>query len=335
MTPLIASFFSSRRGTVLLGFFLVGGWFLFPGRAASAGFHLSDNEAEADLLEETPATVGTPESSSLFDFSQEGWNSARESVEAAEHPAPLATSPTLPAPVEAPSGINVNLPYESGLTISGRKLIALKLSQTRRKSAKDSSTSGTPQSQNDMEMRQELQVRIKGKVGRKITVNVDFDDTKEDKRDISVMYQGDPGEFVQEAAFGDITLSLPSTEFVSFSKQLFGVRTKLQYKNVSLMAIGSRSKGTTETKRFNGATKFERRIIPASGYFKKQYYSVAFTSRPIVAGSEQVWRDDGDSTNNNRTPITVEKVLEDYDLHLSSTATGRLHPGHGAGDLIF
>lgn len=330
MTPLISSLFSFRRGTALLGFFLAGGCFLFPGSAASAGFRLSDNEAEADLLEETSAAPATPESGSLFDFSQEGWNSARESVEAAEHPTPVATSPTLPAPVEAPSGINVNLPYESGLTISGRKLIALKLSQTRRKSAKDSSTSGAPQNQNDMEMRQELQVRIKGKVGRKITVNVDFDDTKEDKRDISVMYQGDPGEFVQEAAFGDITLSLPSTEFVSFSKQLFGVRTKLQYKNVSLMAIGSRSKGTTETKRFNGATKFERRIIPASGYFKKQYYSVAFTSRPIVAGSEQVWRDDGDSTNNNRTPITVEKVIEDYDLHLSSTATGmfdKLKPG--------
>lgn len=297
----------------------MGGALLFPGKATAGGFRLSPDDPEAEVT------------GSLFDFSQEGWNAARESVEEADRPEPSSSVPTLPVPpVEAPSGINVNLPYDSGLTISGRKLIAVKLSQTRRKSAKRSEELGVPQSQNDMEMRQELQVRIKGKVGRKITVNVDFDDTKEDKKDISVMYQGDPGEFVQEAAFGDITLSLPSTEFVSFSKQLFGVRTKLQYKNVTLMAIGSRSKGTTETKRFNGATKFERRVIPSNNYYKKQYYSVAFTTRPIVAGSELVWRDDGDSTNNNQTPITESKEVQDFDDATLLTGTGmfdKLKPG--------
>ena len=141
-------------------------------------------------------------------------------------------------------------------------------------------------------MKQELQVRIKGQVGRKITVNVDFDDTKDDKRDISVVYTGDPEEFVQEAAFGDITLSLPATEFVSYSKQLFGVRTRLKYKNAQLLAIGSRTKGTTETKRFNGATRFERRIIRDVDFVKKQYYDVAFTTRAIRIGTEIVYRDD-------------------------------------------
>ncbi|MBP9127711.1 MAG: hypothetical protein KBG07_02960 [Elusimicrobia bacterium] len=218
--------------------------------------------------------------------------------------------------MEAPPGISVDLPYESGLVISGRKLIALKMAQTRRKSAKRAEDMGVPQNQNEMEMRQELQVRIKGKVGRKVTVNVDFDDTKDDKRDISVMYQGDPGEFVQEAAFGDITLSLPATEFVSFSKQLFGVRTKLQYKNASLMAIGSRTKGTTETKRFNGATKFERRVIAGHNYIKDQYYSVAFTTRPIELSSLVVWQYEGANFVANTTFMTAV----DFDS-MSSTAT--------------
>jgi hypothetical protein len=308
---------------------LAGGYSIFPVTAASAGFGISDVSAEEALLGTVPENSDSP--GDLFEFNQKDWNDARDSIDEAEHPKPIA--PTLPLPAksgEAPSGITVDLPYESGLSISGRKLIAVKLSQTRRKSAKRSDDLGVPQSQNDMEMHQELQVRIVGKVGRKITVNVDFDDTKEDKKDISVMYQGDPGEFVQEAAFGDITLSLPSTEFVSFSKQLFGVRTKLQYKNASLLAIGSRTKGTTETKRFNGATKFERRIIPGSAYFKKQYYSVAFTTRPIVAGSELVWRDDGDFTNNNQTPITENKQVQDYDDFTLYTSTGmfdKLKPG--------
>ena len=41
-------------------------------------------------------------------------------------------------------------------------------------------------------------------------LNVDFDDTQEDKKDISIVYRGKPGEFVQEAAFGDISVNLPS-----------------------------------------------------------------------------------------------------------------------------
>jgi hypothetical protein len=289
------------RALVLLA---MGFALLFGQTAAAKEYGLTD---EPDLSDP-----------SLFEFDQRGWNQAREAVEAESRPVPPPAKAILPAgaPVEAPPGISVDLPYESGLVISGRKLIAVKLAQTRRKSAKRSEDLGVPQNQNEMEMRQELQVRIKGKVGRKVTVNVDFDDTKEDKRDISVMYQGDPGEFVQEAAFGDITLSLPATEFVSFSKQLFGVRTKLQYKNATLMAIGSRTKGTTETKRFNGATKFERRVIAGHNYIKKQFYSVAFTTRPIDLSTVDVWQYEGTEFKAN---TTVKKAV-DFDS-LSSTAT--------------
>lgn len=243
-----------------------------------------------------------------FEFTQDDWNRARKETEPPE-PAPVLparkskpASGTEPAP-----GISVDLPYESGLVISGRKVIELKLDQTRRNSAERAEEMGLPQNQSDVEMRQELQVRIKGQVGPKIAVNVDFDDTKEDKRDISVVYTGDPDEFVQEAAFGDITLSLPSTEFVSYSKQLFGVRTRLKYRNAQLTAIGSRTKGTTETRRFNGATKFERRVIRDVDFVKKQFYDLAFTTRPIQAGSLTVWRDDGIATNNGvglTTPFT-------------------------------
>ncbi len=299
-----------RQWATLPFFLAVGGIVFFSSPTHSQDYRLTDVPAEESLLKGAvePEPVFND---GLFEFNQRRWNQARESIEREEHPFPEASAPTLPdTPKNETSGINVDLPYDSGLSISGRKLIALRLSQTRRKSAKRSEDLGLDQNTNDMEMRQELQVRIKGKVGRKITVNVDFDDTKEDKRDISVMYQGDPGEFVQEAAFGDITLSLPSTEFVSFSKQLFGVRTKLQYKNATLLAIGSRAKGTTETKRFNGATKFERRVIPGHNYVKKQYYSVAFTTRPIVAGTAIVWRDDGIVTNNNIT--TVDMTGEDF-----------------------
>ncbi|MBK8126688.1 MAG: hypothetical protein IPP09_06075 [Elusimicrobia bacterium] len=255
--------------------------------------------SDLSIEESLGGAPAPPIEGGLFDFNPAAWDRLWESAARTAPPivhTSTKTAQPLPAPENAP-GFTVDLPYESGLSISGRKLIALKLQQTRRKSAKRAEELGVPQSQSDVEMKQELQVRIKGQVGRKITVNVDFDDTKDDKRDISVVYTGDPEEFVQEAAFGDITLSLPATEFVSYSKQLFGVRTRLKYKNAQLLAIGSRTKGTTETKRFNGATRFERRIIRDVDFVKKQYYDVAFTTRAIRIGTEIVYRDDRLATN--------------------------------------
>lgn len=308
---------------------LAGALALGSALPARADFRLTDKDPAEELGGEPAVQEPVlPETPDPLPYRNDLWNRARNAIEEAEKP-PAPAAPVKPAAATEPApGISFDLPYESGLSISGRKLIAFRMEQTRRRSAKRASELGVPAAQNDVEMKQELQVRIKGKVGRKITVNVDFDDTKDDKRDISVVYQGDPGEFVQEAAFGDITLSLPSTEFVSYSKQLFGVRAKLQYKNASLMAIGSRTKGTTETRRFNGATKFERRLIRDVDFIKKQYYSIAFTTRTIVPQSEEVWRDDRVPSNDN-PPLTRTLIVEDAVVPLANF-TGqfdRLKPG--------
>jgi hypothetical protein len=250
-----------------------------------------------------------------FKYDPRLYNEARDAVTEGREPGeerPVVfstpTAPSMPTG-EAPGLINVELPYDSGLSISGRKLIAVSIKETRRKSAEKAREQGLPQRQREFDMRQELQVRIKGKVGPKITVNVDFDDTKDDKRDISVVYQGDPEEVVQEAAFGDIMLSLPSTEFVSYSKQLFGVRTRLKYKNAQLTAIGSRTKGVTETKRFNGNVKFERKEILDTSYIKRRHYNLDFASASIRAGTLRVWRDDLQPTNNANA---ASFIVRDY-----------------------
>ncbi len=314
-----------RSLSPLLVGLLVGNSFL----PAWADYRLSDSSPEQEIgLIEPPALPETPAPEEAFHFDQERWNRAREAVEKGRDPgeeAPPPAAAVSPEPVQPPvpePGFAVELPYESGLSISGRKLIALKLKETRRKSAKRAKELGVQQKQRDFEMKQELQVRIKGKVGRKITVNVDFDDTKEDKRDISVVYQGDPEEVVQEAAFGDITLSLPSTEFVSYSKQLFGIRTRLKYKRAELMAIGSRTKGVTETKRFNGNTQFERKEISDTSYIRRRYYQMAFDGShlPLQAGTEEVWIDDRVGTND--TPSTRQDMTVEDFAAPSSAYTG-------------
>jgi hypothetical protein len=214
--------------------------------------------------------------------SRERWNEMRALIEAGQpltQPLPseiaISTNPTgrfAPA-VPPPPGFTVNLPYESRLTVSGRKTIGMTYRSTKYTNAAFANTQGIPTGQSNFELQQQLQVRINGQVGRKVTVNVDFDDTKQDKKDISIVYKGDPDEVVQRAAFGDINLSLPQTEFAGYSKQVFGAEAELKYKALRGYVIGSRTKGESETKEFVGNVILQRLDIADTAYIRRRFYN--------------------------------------------------------------
>ncbi|MCJ7646216.1 hypothetical protein MUO65_04865, partial [bacterium] len=280
---------------------------------ASIGLTLAGSmEVRAGALEDFDAFIKEEERKKEFiSYSQEEWNGIRNEkeqgifieeeellapseVEEVEELKPLAEE-AVPA---APEGIGIILPFESRLSISGQKRISMKYGAVFYKDEEKRTTTGTPAEVTEgFDMDQELQVKIKGQVGRKIAVNVDYDDTVEDKRDISVVYKGDPGEVVQDAAFGDITLELPATEFLAYSKSVFGGKVNAQYNKFKLMAIGSQTKGIPEEKKFKGTSTFEKRDINDTSYRRRKYYEL-WTDRNIQSGSEKIYIDDRDGTNN-------------------------------------
>src|SRR3989339_743232 len=211
----------------------------------------------------------------------------------------------------------IEFPYESKLEvtdfsgisgISGRKFIGMKYSVTKYLHKDENNVSSNRNlGTSGFELNQQLQVRVKGTIKKKITVNVDYDDTVENKKDISIMYRGDPEELVQEAAFGDITLSLPGTEFVSYNKAAFGAMGRLKYRKANLYGVFSRTKGTTEIKRFSGATTFEKRDINDTSYLRRKYYRLNLDSShlPIKPGTEKIYIDDRIATNNTILNSTI------------------------------
>ncbi|MBI4425888.1 MAG: hypothetical protein HY554_19315, partial [Elusimicrobia bacterium] len=211
-----------------------------------------------------------------------------------------------------PARPEIEMPtYGTSLSITGRKLIGFSFNEKRFTS--DQRTTGRPKSTNLVDITQQLQLRMQGKVGPKITVNVDYDDTKLNKQDISVVYQGDPNEIVQNASFGDIDLSLPATEFVSYNKQLFGIRADLKYKGFKGSFIGSRTKGQTKTKQFIGSTQFASIDILDTSYLRRQYYDVSFgtaTRLPILPGSERIFvaYQDPRAVNTNSIDLTADDL---------------------------
>ncbi|MQY65103.1 MAG: hypothetical protein GH147_01275, partial [Clostridia bacterium] len=291
---------------------------------ASIGLALvSSMDVRGGALEDFDAFIKEKEKEKEFiSYSQEEWNKMRDEkeqeifiieeellappkVEKVEEVKPEEEEPVPPLP----GGIGIILPFESRLSISGQKRISMKYGVVFYKDEEERTTTGTPAGVTEgFDMDQELQVKIKGQVGTKITVNVDYDDTVEDKRDISVVYKGDPGEIVQEAAFGDITLELPATEFVAYKKSVFGGKINAQYKEFKFMAIGSQTKGIPEEKKFKGKSTFEKRDINDTSYRRRKYYELWNTN--IQSGTEQVYIDDRDGTNNqNGAEMMVRNSL--------------------------
>lgn len=261
------------------------------------------------------------EDKKVLKYSEDRWRKTKKATEESiyREGVEVSTQPR-PAPAPLPPGLAVDLPYESQLSISGRKTIGISLKQT----LYDKEDPQKRKNSMAFDMQQELQVRIKGRVGRKINVNVDFDDTTADKRDISVVYKGDPDEVVQEAAFGDITMSLPQTEFVGYSRQLFGIKVDAKpTRNTQVWGFFSRTKGNTEAKRVTGNTELKRNSIPETSYIEKRYYTLKFSPTDAIrAGSVSILRDDQNPNNNNINVSTLTVEMTNTLTSQTSTYTG-------------
>jgi hypothetical protein len=173
------------------------------------------------------------------------------------------------------------LPPDSSLTIMGKKSIDLGYTavmplNTQKDGPTDRYPSLTSGLTKGFNLNQALQVRLEGKVGKKITVDVDYDDTKtnQDQQKISIIYNGDPDEAIQEAAFGDILLDLPHTEFAGYNKNLFGAKLTVGVDRFKFYAIGAQTKGITVTEQFHGNTALRSLDIQDTDFVPFKYYYI-------------------------------------------------------------
>lgn len=272
----------------------------------------------------------TKDFNDLYDevsFSQDRWNRFINKVEKGdiiEEKKPeisktidiTTTIPTLGPQVEfVDSGTSLN--------VTGRKVISINYSG--KKYINEQTNNVREQSTSNFDITQQLQIRMQGKVGDRITVNVDYDDTKADKQDISIVYQGEPQDVVQNISFGDIDLSLPSTEFVSYNKQLFGIRADIKTGGFRGTLIGSRTKGQTRTKQFKGNTQFKTVDIYDNSYIRRKYYSIIFSTYtsylPIKPGSEKIYIDQ--QTSEPVDGILISSITADDKNLPTTTYTGK------------
>ncbi|HDR06083.1 MAG TPA: hypothetical protein ENN88_00455, partial [Candidatus Coatesbacteria bacterium] len=159
------------------------------------------------------------------------------------------------------------------LKITGRKLFVLGYTSKTYENSPDPLLEGT---HGDINMDQETQIRVEGTIAERVTVNVDYDDTRENdtRNKLSLIYTGREDELIRRAELGDVTLDLPGTRFVSYSgKSLFGAKVigGLE-KWFTFTLIGSREKGITEEEEFTGTGQLQRTDIKDTSYSERSYY---------------------------------------------------------------
>jgi hypothetical protein len=187
-----------------------------------------------------------------------------------------------------PPSFKAKLPFEPNLYLSGRELAGVNCTSR----IYDKEENGKRKNTLSIKMEQEMQMRFTGSFGERVDVNVDWDDPAK-KRDISFVYKGQLDEFIQGAEFGNIKPPLPTTEFTSYSKELFGLKADARYKNLRLNAFFGKTKGIFETKHFIGNTQSEKKTISDTDYIKLKYYSLLpiGDTRAIQKGSLKVYID--------------------------------------------
>ena len=175
---------------------------------------------------------------------------------------------------------DITILKDSTIKITGRKLISFDVSKRDYPNVNNIIQTTTQSSGTiDPSINQETQIKVEGTIKDRIFINVNYDDTKEDddREYISVVYKGTEDEIIREVALGDIVLSLPTTEFISFNRQLFGAKGSLSVGPFSYYALVTKEEGVTKSASFSGYNTL----------FEKEIYNTSYSVYPVTLSLQQ------------------------------------------------
>ncbi len=137
-----------------------------------------------------------------------------------------------------------------------------------------------------LDMKQELDVRLQGRIGEKINLQVDHTSSTslESQNRIRLNYTGFDDDVVKLIELGNTSLSLPGSGLVSFAasrKGLFGIKTFAQAGPVDLTVIASKEEGEVSRASFSPQGgqigQMEERSISDRNFIVNTYF---FLDRP-------------------------------------------------------
>jgi len=130
-----------------------------------------------------------------------------------------------------------------------------------------------------LEFDQKQNLNIQGKIGDRITVAMDQDSERqfEWENNIRISYEGHEDDIVQEVEAGNISLSLPSTKYVTFSGKnqgLFGIKAISKLGPIDVTTIASIEKSKKEQSEWEGGGQSSTQQIRDVDWMKNRYFFI-------------------------------------------------------------
>ena len=130
-----------------------------------------------------------------------------------------------------------------------------------------------------IEFDQKQNLNIEGKIGDRITVLMDQDSERDFdwENNIRISYKGKEDEILQVVEAGNISLSLPATQYVTFSgknKGLFGLKAISKLGPVDITTIASIEQTRKEKQKFEGSNESTTQQIQDYNYLKYRYFFI-------------------------------------------------------------
>jgi len=130
-----------------------------------------------------------------------------------------------------------------------------------------------------LEFDQKQNLNIEGKIGDRITVKMDQDSERDFdwENNIRITYDGHEDDIIQKVEAGNISLSLPATQYVTFSgsnKGLFGLKAISKLGPLDITTIASIEQTKKEQQSYKGSNEKKTTVIKDNQYVKDQHFII-------------------------------------------------------------
>ena len=132
----------------------------------------------------------------------------------------------------------------------------------------------------DIDIEQTQRFDIEGKIGEKLILNAQQDSEADFswENDLTIKWEGNRNDILQLAEAGNISLSLPSTQFVSVgsgkSEGLFGLKIVHHLGPLEIQSIISREQVKKSAKSFSGGQTSEWNYMNDYNFIKDRYFFI-------------------------------------------------------------
>jgi len=132
----------------------------------------------------------------------------------------------------------------------------------------------------------QLQARVEGTISERVFVDVDFDQSREfdATNNLNVWYEGLPGEILEEAEVGEVSLTLPTSTFISRNIPAgnFGLRAQGRLGPLTVEGVLAEQDGAVETRNLTldvgageeSVLQDQQTVIDDANYASGQFFFV-------------------------------------------------------------